>query len=561
MDYDVILIHPPAIYDFRKQPLFPGALGSTVEKVQFVKIPIGMTCIANYLDRYGFKVIIDNLADRMVSDKEFDVEEHLKSSSSRIYAIDLHWHHHAQGAIEIARLCKKLHPDSLVVLGGLTATYYHEEIIQKYDFIDAVIRGEGEKALLEFARGSKEANEVPHTPNVTCRTDKGDVCVIPFMEASTDLDDFEYTRFDLIEPITSIFPAGEESFASLVVCRGCIYNCVTCGGSAYNYRKYFGMDKPVFRSPKKILEDIKSLNAQGISLISLYQDPRMGGEKYWKELIATLREEKANLKIDRLSLDIFLPVDEEFIREVSSIGKPVVLYMCPESGDEGVRSAQGRCYSNDEIINTVKLCHRYHIPVTFFFSVGLSGENHVTFKETQDLWDKLCLLDQISLARRSFGKISACIGGPIVGPIVLEPGSLSFDYPEKYGYKLLYNNLEEYINALSKPSWHQWLNHETDVLNRYELIVLIFESIMFSINQREKYGTYDNIQAFNKQSQVKADMIAVGIVNHIMSLPDNVERESRLKSLREAINSILNSNPVLQDQYGYRKMMEKVLVD
>jgi len=261
--------------------------------VQFIKVPIGMICIANYLDKHGCKVIIDNIADRMVSSREFDTEKQLENLSSRVFAIDLHWHHHAQGAIEIARLCKKLHPDSLVVMGGLTATYFHEEIIRKYEFIDAVIRGEGEKALLEFVRQLKGANKVPHTPNVTCRTPAGDVCVIPLMPASTDLDEFEYTRFDLI---------------------GGSYNCVTCGGSAYTYRKYFGMNKPALRSPTRIIQDIKSFNAQGITLINLYQDCRMGGEKYWRELMTTLREERDNLKIDRLSLDIFAPVDDEFIR-------------------------------------------------------------------------------------------------------------------------------------------------------------------------------------------------------------------------------------------------------
>jgi radical SAM superfamily enzyme YgiQ (UPF0313 family) len=53
-------------------------------------------------------------------------------------------------AIEIARLCKKLHPDSIVVLGGLTSTVFHEEIIRKHEFIDAVIKGEAEKPFVSF---------------------------------------------------------------------------------------------------------------------------------------------------------------------------------------------------------------------------------------------------------------------------------------------------------------------------------------------------------------------------------------------------------------------------
>jgi B12-binding domain/radical SAM domain protein len=540
MNYDVVLIHPPTLYDFRKRAIFPGPLGPSVEKVQFIKVPIGMICVANYLDRHGVRVIIDNIADRMVGSRDFDVEKHLKNLTAGIYAIDLHWHHHAQGAIEIARLCKRLHPDSLVVLGGLTATYFHEEIIRKYDFIDAIIRGEGEKALLEFASEFKKSKGVPHTPNVTCRTEGGDLYIMPLMPASTDLDEFEYTRFDLIEPKTSIFPAGEEAFGSLVTCRGCIYNCTTCGGSAYNYRKYFGMSKPSVRSPQKIIEDIKSFNAQGISLINLYQDARMGGEKYWHELFAALRAERENLKIDRLSLDIFSPVDEEYAREIASIGKPVILYMCPESGDAGVRKIQGRCYSNEEIIDTVKVCHKYHIPVSFFFSVGLSGETRETFKATRELWDRLCMLDQIGIARHIFGGIERGMGGPIVGPIILEPGSLAFDNPDKYGYKLLFDNLEEYINALSMPSWHQWLNHETNSLSRNELIELILESVAYSIEEREKYGVYDSRQAAAKQLQIRADRIAVGEVEKLMNIQDEAERESKLKALRDAANAVLN---------------------
>jgi hypothetical protein len=84
------------------------------------------------------------------------------------------------------------------------------------------------------------------------------------------------------------------------------------------------MEKPSFRSPEKIAEDILRLNEQGIKSIGLFQDPRMGGEKYWKELIAVLRDKQ--LDIDQLSMDIFTPVNEEFVREVASIGKPIILY-------------------------------------------------------------------------------------------------------------------------------------------------------------------------------------------------------------------------------------------
>jgi len=546
MDYDVILIHPPAIYDFRKKPLFSGALGPTVERVQFIKVPLGMLSIADYLDRHGYKVLIDNLADRMVSSKAFAAEEHIRNVSARIYAVGLHFHHHSQGAIEVAKLCKKLHPDSLVILGGLTATYFHEEIIRKFGFVDAVIRGEAEKPFLELIRAFENQGRLTATSNLTYRTDTGKVGVTPLMKQSANLDEFEFTRFDLLEPKTSIFPSDVQPRGHLQVCRGCRYNCVTCGGSAYSYRTYFGMKRPAFRSPGKIVEDIKRLNQQGIRFINLFQDPRMGGSKYWKELMAALRREK--LDIDGLSMDLFTPADEEFVREVATIGKQVVLYICPDSGAYDVRRAQGRCYSNEDLLRTVKLCHRYHIPVTVFFSVGLAGETQETIRETWELWEQLCSLDQAALIKGSFGGIECRlpIGGPIIGPIILEPGSLACDFPVRYGYKAIFGNLEEYIEVLSAPSWHQWINYETNLLKRDALIELIFESIQYSIHQREKYGLYDKFRATVERFQAQADMIAVAEVDRIMNLQDRAERESRLKSLRDALDSFLKD--VNQDQ-------------
>lgn len=539
MDYDILLIHPPAIYDFRKLPIFPGVLGSTVASIQFSKVPIGLLSIADYLDRHGYKVMVDNISDRMINNANFDVEEHIKNRSAKVYGIDLHWHHHAQGAMEIARLCKELHPNSLVVLGGLTATYFHEEIIQKYKFVDAVIRGEGEKAFLEFIRALEKYGRIIGTSNLTYRSDEGEIRIIPLMKPSINLDEFDFLRFDLLEPKMSILTSGPIPHWSLVVCRGCMYNCATCGGSAYTYKKYLGMNKPSFRSPEKIVADMRKLDENGIHRIGLYQDPRMGGEAYWKKLMDLIRNE--NLNLEMLSVDILSPASEEFIKEIATIKKQVTLYICPDSGNCNVRKTQGRQYSNEDLLNTIKICHRYHIPVTTFFSVGLAGESDNTIIETYDLWDKLCTLDKIALNQGKFGNVyqQYPLAGPIMGPIFIDPGSLAFDYPDKYGYKLSFKDLEEYIKALCKPSWHQWLNHETNQLCRDDLINLIFESVEYSIFQRNNYGIYEDFKYKKELFRLRNDRIIVNEVNRIMELEDKEERESNLKSLKDTMNSFI----------------------
>ena len=557
MNYDVLLIHPPAIYDFRKRTIFPGAMGSSAEQIQFTKVSIGLLSIAEYLDRHGYKTVIDNLGYRMVCDREFDAEEHIRNSEARVYAIGLHWQQHSQGAIEIARLCKELHPNSLVVVGGLTSTRFNEEIIEKYKFVDAVIRGEAEKPFIEFMKALDEYGEIKATPNLTYRNESGETIVTPLMPPSESLDEYEFTRLDLVEPQSSIFSEPIPRW-SLEVCRGCIYNCNICGGSAYTYKKYLGRKKPAFRSPKRIVDDIIRLGEQGIRYAGIYQDPRMGGEQYWKELMETIRDKRP--AVEKITFDIFSPVDEEFVREVATLGKQVILYICPDSGSSCIRESLGRFYTNDELLSSIQLCHRYHIPVVTFFSVGLAGETHNEIVETYDLWDKLRMLDQKAITKGGFGRRDKTpVGGPIIGPIFVDPGSPAYDSPEKYGYNLLFNNLEEYIEGLSKPAWHQWLNYETKLLDKSKLIDYIYESIDYSIEQGEKLGLWDDIVKNRKLILNKIDKIVTDEIDNIYSLDNPAEIESRLTSIKESVNNLVSLKSNNNDKYSYQDIILRKL--
>ncbi|MBN1906879.1 MAG: radical SAM protein [Deltaproteobacteria bacterium] len=531
-DYDVILFHPPAIYDFRHTPMFPGAFGRNVEGLQFTKVPIGMLSIADYLDRNGYRVILDNIGDRMICDPEFDAEKHIRESSAQVYAIGLHFQQHSQGGIEIARLCKKYHPGAFVIVGGLTATCFHKEIIEKYDFIDGVIRAEAERPMLKLMQAYEKSGRLTDTPNLTYRSNEGEIIVNPMMAASTDLDDFEYTRFDLIEPKTSIFPEEADARYSLEVCRGCTYNCTICGGSAYTYKKYLGMKRPAFRSPSKIVHDIKTLNEYGISFIGLFQDARMAGKGYWQELFHLMIKEKPY--IERLSLDILGPVDETFVKEARKVTGNLILHLCPDTGSDEVRRLLGRNYTNEDLLETIKLCHSYHIPVTNFFSVGLAGETEKHMKETWELWKQLDEMDHEAMKNGYFGGLgsSVPIGGQILGPIVLDPGSRAFDNPKKYGYRLLYKNLEEYISWLSKPSWHQWLNYETLAAGKDEIVEMIHRSIEFTVDQRERYGIFTNGEAYYEKCMVEADRAIVKKIDEIMEIKDPDERMRSVITLR-----------------------------
>ena len=73
---DIIFLHAPSVYDFRKEFLFYGPVSDLVPSTPvFEMYPFGFTTMAAHLAKNGYKVRIVNLASMMLNDRELDVEK------------------------------------------------------------------------------------------------------------------------------------------------------------------------------------------------------------------------------------------------------------------------------------------------------------------------------------------------------------------------------------------------------------------------------------------------------------------------------------------------------
>ncbi|HSL69410.1 MAG TPA: hypothetical protein VK864_04170, partial [Longimicrobiales bacterium] len=106
---DLILLHAPSVYDFRNRAGFLGPVSDVVPSTPiFEMYPLGLTTIANRLENEGFNVRIINVAYRMLEDPTYQPETELARLKPALFGIDLHWLPHAHGAIELARVVKRL---------------------------------------------------------------------------------------------------------------------------------------------------------------------------------------------------------------------------------------------------------------------------------------------------------------------------------------------------------------------------------------------------------------------------------------------------------------------
>ena len=541
-EYDVVLIHPPSFYDFRRDIRFPGPIDRTVPNYTpaFIMFPIGLISMGAYLQDNGFKVKIINLAEKMVTDKDFNVDNFLRGLNSKIYGVDLHWAVHSQGAVRVAEMCKGHHPDSKVVLGGLTATYFADELVSSFNFIDCVVRGEGEEPLLRLAENFEAPDVFHRTPNLTFLDGNGKVARTGSLKVFDSIDSLDFTRLDLVEPvdrtITSIFYGSK--LWNIPICRGCPLSCATCGGSSYSYRRLMNRDTPAFRSPEKILEDLIILDGKKVNSVFLFQDPRLGGGKYVRRLFEALSGEKWS-NITSIGFELFHPASRSFIRYLSR-NRPadhIGLSISPESGLEPVRRIQGRDYSNDELLKTCRYCREYDIPLGVFYMIALGHESFETIRETWKLWEKIYSLDKKSGRGR-------CIFQDFGPMIFLDPGSLAFDDPVRYGYKLRFKRFQDYYGAMSSPHWSQWISYETANLSRLDIAYMILESAEKLLEYKRNFDRITENEYRGEKLILDLDKVFTRKMDEIMKIEDERDRDSKIRELAE-----ISKDPLLSQSY------------
>jgi len=254
---DLVLLHPPSVMDFRKRTLLLGPVSDLIPSTPvFEMYPVGFATLASHLESKGFEVRIANIAARMLGSDRFDPERFVKSLDAGMFGIDLHWMPHVQGALELARIVRKHHPAVPIVLGGFSASYYHEEILKTHPEVDFVLRGDStETPMGQLLESHSRGKTLDGIPNLTWRSD-GRVKANPLTHVPENLDHIDLDYGFIVRKVLryrdlqghlpySNWKANPMSIAVSV--RGCVHNCVNCAGSCDSFARNFNRQKPAFR--------------------------------------------------------------------------------------------------------------------------------------------------------------------------------------------------------------------------------------------------------------------------------------------------------------------------
>jgi B12-binding domain/radical SAM domain protein len=537
---DLILLHAPSIYDFRKKTILYGPVSDLVPPSPVFELyPIGITSIAAYLEKAGYHVRIINLAVRMTRDKSFDVEAMLRRLNAPLFGIDLHWMVHCHGSIEIAKLVKKYHPSARVLFGGLSSSYFYRELME-YPEIDYVLRGDStEEPLRQLIQCLKQGSEPETVPNLVWRDRQGTVRENPLTHVPSDLSDVLHDYYPNIvrsviryRDLASHIPFTDwlrYPITGVLTCRGCTENCVICGGSAYAFRKSFNRPGLGSRPPQMVARDVNQIAHLTRGPIFVLGDLLQQGEDYAYQVLHLLQQAKIR---NQLIFELFNPAPAAILKEMGRASPGFCLEISPESHDAAIRKLSGRRYSTEAMEQSVKDaleagCGR----VDIYYMIGLPQQTAQSVMETVDYCDDL-------LTRFKSDKRLALFISPL-SPF-LDPGSLGFEQPQRYGYRILCHTLNEHRQALLSPSWKYSLNYETDWMDRHQIADTSYEAILRLNRVKAKHGVISREISGLSEQRLSA---AADMMHRLDKILAEGDFEKKLAALRPEIERI-NAFPV-----------------
>ena len=273
-------------------------------------------------------------------------------------------------AYRVAKIAKEVRDDCTVLIGGPHATFLPHQTLKECEFIDIVVKGEGEETVQELTKAI-ENEELEKVKGITFR--KGSQIISneprPFIK---DIDKIPFPSRDLLP--TDKYQFYGEKYTAMLTSRGCPFGCSFCASS----RLFGGYWRG--RSPENVLEEIETV----------YEDYKLRNIEFVDDTF-TLDMNRAE-KICNGIMEHGWDISWGASSRVDTITKSLIekmrragcwiLFLGIESGCQRILNAIGKKIAIEQVKKTVKAVKQAGIKVLGSFILGFPEDNAESVEQT-----------------------------------------------------------------------------------------------------------------------------------------------------------------------------------
>jgi radical SAM superfamily enzyme YgiQ (UPF0313 family) len=380
----LLLIQPPTadFYDteIRLQPLGLCMLKGTVKKfLPFVEVKV-----RDYHRGHGRRT-------KALPDELLYLRDYYRHPDNSPFCTFHHYYHFGASCEDLAKDVAGEKPD-LVGISSLFSPYHHEALacareIKKHfpvpilmggshvsssplsvlndRAVDFIIRGEGEKPLVEFLKTYASGGSLENVPNLGFKRRRR--VFLNDMEDNYPLDQLPSPDFSDLNP--DLYRYKGKRLCFIATSRGCPHRCTFC-----SVRTTFG---PAYRrrSPEKVLVEIRTRFEQGYRVFDFEDDNLSFHREDFRRILKSIIYEIPRGDVEFLAMNglSYLSLDAESLGLMARAGfKHLDLSLV--TVNRGVLKALGRPHRLEKFLEVVHLAHGLGFNMVSYQILGLPLE-------------------------------------------------------------------------------------------------------------------------------------------------------------------------------------------
>jgi anaerobic magnesium-protoporphyrin IX monomethyl ester cyclase len=341
---------------------------------QSLFLPLGLSYLAAVLEENQHDVSVIDLQITNLNHKQLESE--LSHSDADIVGVTTstltYW-----PAVEVVKTSKKILPNALTILGGPHVTALPEQTLTESQEVDIVVRGEGEKTMLELADHANKIDYFSEIDGITYRKN-GLIHQNKDRAFGENLDDLPHPAYKFF-PLEKYSMAG-KNYLPIMTSRGCPFQCTFCLASKMCGTRFRT------RSPKKVMEELEWLrDTHHADVVAFYDDTFTVDKKRASEICDLIKSHSFDLPWDcRTRVD---QINKEILVKLRDANCKLV-HFGVESGSQVMLDAMKKHTTVEKNAWAIKLAKEVGIGVAISVVVGYPGETEQMLKQTFDFIKK-----------------------------------------------------------------------------------------------------------------------------------------------------------------------------
>jgi len=338
--------------------------------------PLGLAYLASVLRKnHEVRIIDANILDYNFE----DVRRELKSFYPDVVGITSVTPSAPQ-AFATAKIAKEVRKDCTVVMGGPHVTFLPEESLKECDYVDIIVRGEGEKTVEELMETIERGGSLKKVKGITFRNGVEIVSTEPrpFIK---NIDEIPFPSRDLL-PIYK-YRAYGVVYTTMLTSRGCPFGCSFCASSRLFGKFWRG------RSAENVLEEMKLIYEKyKIKNIEFVDDTFTLNKKRVEEICDGMIKEGWDITWGASSrVDVITKKLAEKMKKAGCW----ILFLGIESGCQAILNEVGKRITLEQAKKAVKILKDAGIQVLGSFILGFPKETSQMIEKTINFAKKLKL--------------------------------------------------------------------------------------------------------------------------------------------------------------------------